>query len=103
MTKRHNNVARIIVQSIEVNNRRNLIKSETGQYIHWNQELRLPDMINNSKRNPNFFNRVNSKRKPDIWYYTKVKKGSTTELNLNINLDKLLRIQIQVIFMLLLI
>jgi hypothetical protein len=30
MTKRHNNVAKIIVQAIEANNGRNLIKSETG-------------------------------------------------------------------------
>jgi hypothetical protein len=29
-----------------------------------------------------FFNQENSKRKPDIWYYTKVKKGSITELDL---------------------
>jgi hypothetical protein len=80
----HNNVVRIIVQVIEANNRRTLIKCETGQYIHCDQELRLPDMINNPKRNTEFFNRENSKRKPDIWYYTKVKKGSTTGLNLNI-------------------
>jgi hypothetical protein len=72
MTKRHNNVARIIVQAIEANNRRHLIKSETGQYIHCNQELRLPDMFNSPKR------------KPDICYYIKVKKVSTIELNLNI-------------------
>jgi hypothetical protein len=46
--------------------------------------LRFPDMINNLKRNPEFFNRGNRKRKTDIWYFTKVKKGSTTELNLHI-------------------
>jgi hypothetical protein len=84
MTKRHNNVARIIAQAIESNNQRNLIKSETGQYIHWNQELRLPDIINNPKRNSEFSDRESSKRKLDIWYYTKVKKGLTTELKLNI-------------------
>jgi hypothetical protein len=84
MIKRHSIVARIFTQTIEANNQRNLIKSETGQYIHWNQELRLPDMPNNLKSNPEFFNRENSKRKSDIWHYTKVKKGSTTELNLNI-------------------
>jgi hypothetical protein len=41
-------------------------------------------MINDPRRNTEFFSKENSKRKPDIWYYTKVKKGSTTELNLNI-------------------
>jgi hypothetical protein len=66
MTNRHNYLARIIVQAIAANNRRNLIKSQTGQNIHWNQELRLPDMIYNPKINPEFFNRENSKRKPDI-------------------------------------
>jgi hypothetical protein len=30
MTKRNNNITKIIVQAIEANNRRNLIKSETG-------------------------------------------------------------------------
>jgi hypothetical protein len=50
-TKKHNHVARIIIQAIEANNWRNLIKRETVKYIHWNQELRLPDMINNPKRN----------------------------------------------------
>jgi hypothetical protein len=35
MIKCHNNGERIIVQAIEANNRRNLIKSKTGQYIHW--------------------------------------------------------------------
>jgi hypothetical protein len=54
MTKRRNNIVRINVEAIEENNRKNLIKSEAGQYIHWNQELRLLDMINNPKRNPNF-------------------------------------------------
>jgi hypothetical protein len=72
------------VQAIKANNQRNLIKSETGQYIQWNQELRFPDMINYPKRNPDFFNRENSKRKSDIWYYTNVKKRSLTESNLNI-------------------
>jgi hypothetical protein len=84
MIKNHNNVAGIIIQAIEANNPKNLIKSKTGQYIHWNQELRLSDMDNNLKRNSEFFNRENSKRKSDVWYYTKVKKGSTTEQNLNI-------------------
>jgi hypothetical protein len=41
-------------------------------------------VINNPRRNTEFFNRENSKRKSDIRYYTKVKRGSTTELNLNI-------------------
>jgi hypothetical protein len=54
MPKKHNDVARIIAQAIEANNWRNIIKSEIGQYIHWNQELKLPDKINNPKRNLEF-------------------------------------------------
>jgi hypothetical protein len=61
-TKRLNNVTRIIAQVIEANNRKNLMKSATGQSIHWNQKLRLPDTINNLKRNPEFFNKENIKR-----------------------------------------
>jgi hypothetical protein len=41
-------------------------------------------MISSSRRNPEIFKRENSKRKPDIWYYIKVKKGSITESNLYI-------------------
>jgi hypothetical protein len=41
MTKRHNNVGRIIVQAIETINRNNLFKIITGQYMHRNQELIL--------------------------------------------------------------
>jgi hypothetical protein len=40
-------------------------------------------MINNPRRNPEFFDRETSKRKSDIWYYTIVKKGAVSELNLN--------------------
>jgi hypothetical protein len=36
MTKRHSNVGRLIVQAIEANNRKNIIKCTNGQYIHWN-------------------------------------------------------------------
>jgi hypothetical protein len=66
MAKRHNNVTRIIIQAIEANNQRNPIKVKTNQYIYWNQELRLPNMINNPRRNTEFFCKENSKRKPDI-------------------------------------
>jgi hypothetical protein len=45
MTKRHNNVAKIIVRCIESANRKELIKRIKGQYIHWNQELRLSDDV----------------------------------------------------------
>jgi hypothetical protein len=41
-------------------------------------------MINKPKRNTEFFYKENGKSKSDIWHYTKVKKGSTIELNLNI-------------------
>jgi hypothetical protein len=84
MTKRHNNVGRIIVQAIEANNRKNLIKWTNGQYIHWNQGLKLPDDINNPRKVPNLFDRKESKRRPDIWYYSKEKKGEKSELTLNL-------------------
>jgi hypothetical protein len=84
MTKRHNNVGRIVVQAIEANNRKNLIKCTNGQYIHWNQELKLTDDINNPRRDTNLFNRKESKWRPDIWYYSKEKKGGKSELTLNL-------------------
>jgi hypothetical protein len=83
-TKRHNNVARILVQAIEVCNRKELIKSTTEQYIHWNQEIKLPDEIRDPRRNPDIFDERVAIRRPDIWYYTKVKKGNVKELNLNL-------------------
>jgi hypothetical protein len=84
MTNRHNNVGMILVQAIGANNRKKLVKSTSGQFIHWNQELRLPDDVNNRKRFPNIFDRKESKRKPDIWYYTKEKKGERTQFVLNL-------------------
>jgi hypothetical protein len=84
MTKRHNNVTRIIVQGIESTDKKELVKSNTGQYIHWNQELKLPDEINNQRRDPNFFDREAIKRRLDIWHYTRVKNVKTYELNFNI-------------------
>jgi hypothetical protein len=66
--KRHNNVARIIAQAIEANNMKELIKSTTGQYIQWNQEPRLPDEVNNPKRDPELFDHESSKRRSDIWF-----------------------------------
>jgi hypothetical protein len=50
MTKRHNNVGRILAQAIEANNRNRLIKSNSGSYIHWNEELKLPDDVRNPRR-----------------------------------------------------
>jgi hypothetical protein len=78
MTNRHNNIGRILVQAIGANNRKKLVKSTIGQFIHWNQKLRLPDDVNNPKRLPNIFDRKESKKRPDIWYYTKEKKGERT-------------------------
>jgi hypothetical protein len=36
MTKRHN-VGRILAQAIEANNRSRLVKSNSGNYMHWNE------------------------------------------------------------------
>jgi hypothetical protein len=84
MTKRHDKVGRILLQAIEANNREKLIKSTSGQYIHWNQELRLPDDVLNPRKFPNVFDRKESKRRPDIWFYSKEKKSERTELVLNL-------------------
>jgi hypothetical protein len=78
MTKRHNNVGRILVQTIEEDNREKLIKSKSGQYIHWDQEIRLPDDVLNPRKFPNVFDRKESKKRPDIWFYSKEKKGERT-------------------------
>jgi hypothetical protein len=83
MTKRHNNVGRIIVQAIDAYNRKNLVKSINGQYIHWNQELNLSDDITNPRKFPDMFNREESKRRPDIWYYSKERRGEKSKLTLN--------------------
>jgi hypothetical protein len=63
MIKRHNNVARIFVQAIEACNRKEIIKSTTGQFIHWNQEIRLPDNIIDPRKNPDLFDETI----PDVW------------------------------------
>jgi hypothetical protein len=34
MTKRHNNVAKIVVQAVEASNRKKIIKSSTVHFIH---------------------------------------------------------------------
>jgi hypothetical protein len=84
MTKRHNNVAKIIVQAREANNRKNLIKSTTGQFIHWNQEIRLPDGIDDPRHPPEILKDEVMRRKPDIGFYTIKKNGQESELKLNL-------------------
>jgi hypothetical protein len=84
MTKRHNNVAKIIAQAIEANNRKNIIKSTTGQFIHWNQEIRLPDNILDPRHAPEALKDEVMRRKPDIWFYTIKREGQESELKLNL-------------------
>jgi hypothetical protein len=84
MTKRHDNVAKILVQAIEACRRKELTKSMTGQYIHWNQEIRLPDDIRDPRIKSEALEEKTVKRRPDIWYYTREKKGNISELNLNL-------------------
>jgi hypothetical protein len=84
MTKRHNNVGKLLVQAIEANDRKKLMKSTSGQYINWNQELRLPDDVLNLRKFPNVFEKNKSKRRSDIWFYSKEKKKEKTELVLNL-------------------
>jgi hypothetical protein len=69
MTKRHNNVGRILAQAIEANNRNRLIKSNSGSYMHWNEELKLPDDVRNPRRFQSPFDQ--HRRRPDIWFYTR--------------------------------
>jgi hypothetical protein len=84
MTKRHNNVAKIIVQAIEANNRENIVKSTSGQFIHWNQEIRLPDNILDPRHAPDALKDEVMRRKPDIWFYTIKKEGQESEFKLNL-------------------
>jgi hypothetical protein len=51
---KHNNVAEIITEAVEATNRRILIKSDIGTYLHWNQELKLPNEIKNLRWDRNF-------------------------------------------------
>jgi hypothetical protein len=66
MTKRNDNIGRILVQAIKANNRKKLVKSTNGEYIHWNQELMVPDEILNPRKFPSVFEREESIRRPDI-------------------------------------
>lgn len=66
MTKRHNNVWEIISQAIQAANIKSLTKSNPGLYLHWNQELRLPDGIHNPKGNPKMLDKEVSSRRPVI-------------------------------------
>jgi hypothetical protein len=84
MTKSHNNVARIVAHEVEANNRKEIIKSTTGQYIHWNQEIRLPDNINDPRRAPDALKEEVMPRKPDIWYYTDRKNVSANVMKLHL-------------------
>jgi hypothetical protein len=84
MTKRHNNVAKILAQAVEANNRKEIIKSITGQYIHWNQEIRLPDNIMDPRREPEIFEEGALKKRLDIWFYTVKRRGTASILKLNI-------------------
>jgi hypothetical protein len=52
-----------------------------GQYIHWNQELKLPDDILNPRKFPDVFNMSQRKRRPDIWYDSKEKKKERQNLH----------------------
>jgi hypothetical protein len=52
-----------------------LIKSSTGQFIHWNQKIKFPDDINEPRSNPEVFDEKTARKRPDILYYTNVKKG----------------------------
>jgi hypothetical protein len=52
-TYRHNNVGKIIAQAINNHNPQDIIKSENGNLLNWNQELRLPNEIRSSGKDIN--------------------------------------------------
>jgi hypothetical protein len=81
MSNRYKIGGRTIVQAIEANNRKKLVKCVKGHYIHWNQELKLSDDILNPRKFSDAFNRSKNKRRPDIWYYSKEKKGKRQNLH----------------------
>jgi hypothetical protein len=76
MIKRYNNVAKKFSTAVEACTRKDLINSSTGQFIHWNQEIKFPDDINDLRSNPELFDEKTSRRRPDIRYYIKVKRGT---------------------------
>jgi hypothetical protein len=84
MTKRHNNVAKIVAQAIEANNRKEIIKSTTGQCLNWNQEIRMPDNILDPRKPLETLKDEVMTRKPDLWYYTVKRGGSVNELKLHV-------------------
>jgi hypothetical protein len=52
-TYRHNNVREIVAQTINNQNPQDIIKSENGNLLNWNQELKLPNEIRSSDKNIN--------------------------------------------------
>jgi hypothetical protein len=50
-TYRHNNVGKIIAQAINNHNPQDIIKSDNGNLLNWNQELRLPKDVKTIEKN----------------------------------------------------
>jgi hypothetical protein len=71
-TYRHNNVGEIIAQAINNHNSQDIIKSENGNLLNWNQELKLPKDVRTVEKNIDVAAippEEEGKRRPDIWFY----------------------------------
>jgi hypothetical protein len=70
-TYRHNNVGKIIAQAINNHNPQDIVKSENGNLLNWNQELKLPKNIRTTEKDINVeaVPEEEGKRRPDIWFY----------------------------------
>jgi hypothetical protein len=71
-TSRQNNVGKIIAQAINNHNPQDIIKSDNGNLLNWNQELRLPKDVKTVEKNIEVAaipEEDEGKRRPDIWFY----------------------------------
>jgi hypothetical protein len=71
-TYKHNNVGKIIAQAINNHNPQDIIKSDNGNLLNWNQELRLPKDVKTIEKNIEVMaipEEDEGKRRPDIWFY----------------------------------
>jgi hypothetical protein len=94
-TYRHDNVGRVIAQAINSYNLQNIVKTENGMMVSWNQELKLQIKIKSVEKNIDIMpvpEDEQGKRRPDIWFCRmeekKDKDGETIEKSLVCNLVK---------------
>jgi hypothetical protein len=81
-TYRHNNVGKTIAQAINNHNPQDILKSENGNLLNWNQELKLPKDIRITEKDINVEavpEEEEGKRRPDIWFY-RIKKDKVNRV-----------------------